>query len=132
MGKSKFAGKRILVVDDDHDVRGLVEAVLTRAGFQVTTASDGEDGRRKFLAEWHDMVFSDLTMPVMNGLALIQIVREIAPTTATVLFTTESKDLLDDGTIAHKILHKPASVIDIISTVDVAFVATTATTVPAE
>lgn len=62
----------ILVVDDSATMRMIVQATLSEAGWQVLTASDGQQALA--LARGHriDMLVSDWNMPVMGGLALIQ------------------------------------------------------------
>ena len=45
-----MAGSRILVVDDDDDIRGLVRTLLERAGHEVSDASDGREGLRELYA----------------------------------------------------------------------------------
>ena len=62
-------GRRILVVDDEEDVRVFVRKVLELAGFRVALAIDGKAGVEAFAGDVHgfDMVLLDLTMPRLNG-----------------------------------------------------------------
>lgn len=84
--------KTILSVDDSASVRQMVQLTLQGAGYQVIQASDGADGLAKAQSTPVDMVVTDLNMPVMNGLSLIQELRKL-PTyqgVPIVFLTTES------------------------------------------
>jgi len=64
---------KILLVDDDAGVRELVSAVLKSRGYDVTTASDGEEGRDLLMTNEHfDLVLSDIDMDRMNGIQLLR------------------------------------------------------------
>lgn len=64
--------KKILVVDDDADVRNSVKLVLEKNGYKVVTAIDGDDGLKKYKQEKPDLVLLDIMMPGTP-------VREIVP-----------------------------------------------------
>ncbi len=66
---------KVVVVDDDADVRRVVELRLRLAGFQVFTASDGETGLQLIRAEKPRVVLLDLMMPRMHGFAVCQAIR---------------------------------------------------------
>jgi DNA-binding response OmpR family regulator len=59
--------KRVLVVDDEPEIRLLVERTLTAKGFQVETATDGEEGLKKIGASLPDLVLLDAMLPKMHG-----------------------------------------------------------------
>ena len=59
---------RILVVDDEPDSVELLEEFLTSKGYEVATASDGEEALRKVKEERPHLVLLDVRMPGMNGL----------------------------------------------------------------
>ena len=59
--------KKILVVDDEKDLLDLVKRILTRGGFEVITASDGEEGLAKVYSEAPNLMILDINMPGMNG-----------------------------------------------------------------
>jgi two-component system OmpR family response regulator len=65
----------VLVVDDDHDIRELLDKFLTRQGLRVVTARDGRDMRRALAAERIDLVVLDLMLPGEDGLALCRELR---------------------------------------------------------
>ena len=63
--------KTILVVDDEPDVRQYLAAVLEDAGFNVLTATDGEEALRMIRAERPDFISLDLIMPRKSGHKLL-------------------------------------------------------------
>ncbi len=67
---------RILVIEDDPGTRDLVARVLTRAGHEVQTATDGREGIRRLEVLEFDVVITDINMPGMDGIELITTVRK--------------------------------------------------------
>ncbi|MBP3954569.1 hybrid sensor histidine kinase/response regulator [Gemmata sp. G18] len=67
--------KRVLVVDDSITVREVERQLLLHKGYEVVIAVDGIDGWNKVRAERCDLLVSDIDMPRMNGLQLVQAVR---------------------------------------------------------
>ena len=69
---------KILFIDDAPDIRALMADFLPMCGHTVVTAADGQQGWEIFSAETDsfDVLISDVSMPVMNGLKLLQTVRE--------------------------------------------------------
>ena len=70
--------KKILVVDDEDDIRMLVEARMKRAGYQTVVASDGQEGLRIFYSDRPDLMILDITMPVMDGWQVFARIREVS------------------------------------------------------
>jgi DNA-binding NtrC family response regulator len=62
---------RILVIDDDADMRALLEQMLTPAGHEVVLAVDGREGVEKYRSRPADLVITDLFMPNQEGLETI-------------------------------------------------------------
>ena len=58
---------KILVIDDEQLILGLVKQVLTKFGFEVETALDGKEGIQKFDTTEFDLVITDINMPGMDG-----------------------------------------------------------------
>jgi DNA-binding response OmpR family regulator len=71
---------RILVIDDDSATRGLVKVILEKAGYRVATSKNGKEGVIKFRKEQFDLVITDISMPVINGLDAIVLMRKENPT----------------------------------------------------
>ncbi|HKD94063.1 MAG TPA: response regulator transcription factor [Gaiellaceae bacterium] len=69
---------RILVVDDDDDIRGLVRALLERAGHEVTDAPDGRSGLRGLFSGSPDLVILDVAMPGLDGWETLERIREVS------------------------------------------------------
>ncbi len=67
--------KRVLVVDDSITVREVERQLLLHKGYEVAVAVDGMDGWNKVRAERCDLLVSDIDMPRMNGIQLVQAVR---------------------------------------------------------
>jgi DNA-binding NtrC family response regulator len=65
---------RILLVDDDPDLRDLLSDRLTFMGFEVATASDGEEALTALRTEAYPLTLLDLQLPRMNGMAVLQAV----------------------------------------------------------
>lgn len=63
---------KILVVDDDPDIREAIRAVLEAQSHQVVTAGDGEEGLSKLKAERPDLMILDLLMPKMDGFDVLK------------------------------------------------------------
>jgi DNA-binding response OmpR family regulator len=62
-----MAGERVLVIDDSPTITKVVQLVLTKAGYQVETAPDGEAGLAAVRASRPDLILLDFVMPKMNG-----------------------------------------------------------------
>lgn len=82
----------ILTVDDSASVRLTTKIALTGAGYQVTEAVDGLDGLNKAKSSHYDLIVTDLNMPNMNGLAMIEALRKLPTHTGIpiIFLTTES------------------------------------------
>ncbi|MDO8492215.1 MAG: response regulator [bacterium] len=63
--------KRVLIVDDDENLRMVLTDKLTFSGFEVMGAVDGEDGLKKTLELHPDIILLDVTMPKMGGLEML-------------------------------------------------------------
>ncbi|EJR51068.1 hypothetical protein IIM_03436 [Bacillus cereus VD107] len=66
----------ILLVEDDISIQEMVETYLVKEGFQVTIASDGEEGVTAFLKGSFDLIILDIMMPKLDGLEVVRIIRE--------------------------------------------------------
>jgi type IV pilus assembly protein PilB len=95
------APSAILVVDDDEDMRALLELHLTGAGHRVIGASDGVDALMLLAQGAVDLVLSDVNMPNLDGLKLIEIMRQKQIDVPT-LFLTASEDAeTEEHVLAH-------------------------------
>lgn len=60
--------KKILIIDDDEQVREMISLFLREAGYQTFTAANGREGEQLYLSEGADMLILDLYMPEQSGL----------------------------------------------------------------
>ena len=82
----------VLTVDDSPSIRVAIRIALAAAGYTVAEASDGAEGLRQAKSTRYDLIITDLNMPVMNGLAMIEELRK-SPEHAgmpIIFLTTES------------------------------------------
>jgi len=93
------AGARVLVVDDDADIRDMVAAMLEAVGLFVTTAANAEEALGHFKTTAFDLVVLDWNMPKMSGIDLCRTLRQRAGLAALpVLFltaNTSSSDMVE-------------------------------------
>jgi len=83
---------KVLIVEDSPTMRQLIAFALKRLrGISIVEASDGVDGLKKLSAEKFDLIFTDINMPIMDGLKLVSLVRNDAgyKVTPIVVITTE-------------------------------------------
>lgn len=88
--------KRILIVDDDDEIRELLEFDIRSSGYFVDTASDGLEGLNKALNNSYDLVLLDVMMPKMNGFDVCKNIRQ-AKLSIPILMLT-AKGTIDDKT----------------------------------
>jgi len=73
--------KRILIAEDERDIRDLIAFTLRFAGYEVLTANNGEEAVAMTLKEMPDMVLTDVRMPKMTGYEACKLIKA-DPTTA--------------------------------------------------
>ncbi|MCX5877409.1 MAG: PAS domain S-box protein, partial [Deltaproteobacteria bacterium] len=105
-------GERVLFVDDEAQIRGVVEAILSKHGYQVTTCADGMQAWKEFQKEpdQFDLVLTDMTMPFMTGAELAQKILTLRPQTPVILCTGQSELINREKALAMGIrdyLNKP-------------------------
>ncbi len=111
---------RILVVDDEQSLRIILSQVLTDDGHDVTVAANGEEALELFREDPFPIVFTDIVMGDLNGLELLQKIKEISPETQVVIITSHAS--LDTAITAlragaYDYLVKPFEELDMISNV---------------
>ena len=111
---SKWSGGgRILLVEDEESVRAVAERSLTRQGYEVTSAGDGEEGLEYVrLGRRFDLVVSDVVMPVMDGPAMAREIRAVAPDMPVLFMSGYAEEQLrkEIGLANMHFLPKPFSV----------------------
>jgi len=63
---------RLLIVDDDADLRQSLSLLLREAGYEIVAEADPEEGLRRAIAEEFDLILCDVKMPRMDGLAFLR------------------------------------------------------------
>jgi two-component system alkaline phosphatase synthesis response regulator PhoP len=84
---------RVLAVDDEPDVLRLVEVKLKKAGFDVLTARDGEEGLNRAKAEHPDVVLMDVMMPKMDGFTSAALIKaQVEPAPVILMLTAKGQE----------------------------------------
>lgn len=77
----------ILVVDDEKDIREITQAFLVLNGYDVTTAANGKEAYDKLLTNHYDVVITDLQMPKMGGMELLEKISQAKANPVTIVLT---------------------------------------------
>jgi two-component system NtrC family response regulator len=85
--EAKPARARLLVVDDEQTQREMLERILARAGFAVSTAGDGKQALELLGTNDFDLLLTDQRMPVVDGLQLLEQAQRLQPRLPVVLMT---------------------------------------------
>jgi two-component system response regulator AtoC len=85
--EESMALKRILIIDDEESFRHMLSVILKREGFDVETASDGEEGLQKVMVNSYDQVLCDIRMPRMDGLEFIKQVQKARIETTLIMMS---------------------------------------------
>ena len=79
--------KRLLLVDDEEGIRKVLGIVLADIGYDIVTAADGKQGLQQFLEQRPPIVITDIKMPVMDGIELLQQIKREDPDTEVIMLT---------------------------------------------
>lgn len=78
--KTQWGTGHVLLVEDEDMVRAVAERALSRAGYTVTTATQGEEGLERFQSMAQvDLIISDVVMPTMDGPTMVEEIRKLRP-----------------------------------------------------
>jgi CheY-like chemotaxis protein len=112
-------GAKILVVDDNNDLRIIVSKMLSRLGYEVASADSAENGLGVFFKNKFDIVLSDYEMPGMDGVAFACSVKKSSPHTPVVIMTGAGKETVffRMGTAVDKVISKPFTLAEIDETI---------------
>ena len=84
---ARVIGKRILVVDDEEGLRRVTQLKLQQAGYEASTAADGQSALDLLVRHPQDLVITDLKMPGMSGIELLTRIRDEYPEIIVILVT---------------------------------------------
>lgn len=120
------ASKKILIADDESEMRVALETTLKREKFQITCAEDGKQALSKLEDEEFDLVLTDVRMPKLNGLELLRAVKEKSPKTQVVVMTAygtidNAVEAMKEGAFDYLIKGSGFSADVLVSTVNRAF-----------
>jgi len=112
-------GGKILVVDDNIDLRIMVSKMLSRLGYEVSSADSAENGLGVFFKNKFDLVLSDYEMPGMDGVAFACSVKKSSPRTRVVIMTGAGKETVFSrkSTAVDKVISKPFTLAEIDETI---------------
>lgn len=113
--------RRILVVDDEPDIRDSVADILNEFGYDADTAGDGAEALSKIQDKSYDVALLDFKMPGMNGLTLYREMRRICPETSAILVSAYTGDGVAEEAISsgvRRVISKPVDMGDVIAQVD--------------
>ena len=85
---------KILIAEDDRELRQLFQHVLTKNGYTVKGVSDGREALDALDSDYYDLIISDIMMPVMDGYELVRTLRESGNLVPVMMIT--AKDAFDD------------------------------------
>lgn len=118
--------RRIMVVEDEPDLLELYHGVLEAEGYRVLTESDGEEGLAVFRLFHPHLVFTDVIMPKINGIEMVEIIRSEKPDTK-IIYITGFLDVgglrgkIDDelGRYGYRLLSKPFKISQMLDEIEV-------------
>jgi len=114
---------RVLVIDDEPQIRSLVRRFLSQAGYEVDQAGDGLEGVKQMRANPADLIITDILMPRQEGLETIRQIREQFPECKIIAMSGGSQlTAMDFLPIAEKfgasrIFHKPIDFAELVEAV---------------
>lgn len=113
--------REVLIVDDDPQVREVVRMIFLDAGYQCLAAKDGREGLEAFHASRPPLIVTDLTMPLMSGIELLQQIRQEDPGLAVIVLASASdmKPAIASLKLgAHAFLMKPVNADELLITAE--------------
>jgi CheY-like chemotaxis protein len=116
---------RVLVIDDERHVRGLICDLLASWGCAAEPVASGAEALARFADGDYDMVVTDFTMAGMTGLEVVEQIRPADPTLPVIMLTGSSVDLdAASCRLGFTLLHKPVDLATLRGEVDRALEAT--------
>ena len=111
---------RILIVEDEPSEQALLRSLFEGSGHQVYIAPDGEQGYKAFLRKDFDLVVTDLQMPRVDGLELIQSLQQLFPDTPIIALSGKGPGFLAQAKVegAFAALSKPIDRDELLSVVE--------------
>ena len=113
---------RLLVIDDEAVLRGLLREMLAVCGYEADVAENGAVGVARFQEGRYSAVITDFLMPGMNGFEVVTALRTLDPTIRVILLTGSAPDLTVTRAreMGLTLLHKPVALVELKAAVDAA------------
>ncbi len=116
---------RIILVEDDHQVRAMLRETLVQEGYEVAEAANGKEGVALFREHPADLVITDIIMPEQDGVETIHMLRRDCPSVKIIAISGGSPNIRGDyllGTAdalgAVRTFHKPVDVAQLLSSIE--------------
>ncbi len=112
--------KSILVIEDNQEVRSMLEDYLSFLGYEVFSASDGLEGLKKIKSRKYDLVLTDIAMPYVSGIGIISVLKQNYPGIPVIAITGfgyHAEDLAHQKR-ADRIITKPFEIQDLRDTIE--------------
>ncbi len=113
--------KRLLIVDDEEDLRNLLSQFLATKGYEVQSAEDGEKAIELLYANSFDVVLLDIQMPKLGGIGVLKYINQHTPQTKVIILTGygDLKNAMEAKEYgASDFINKPYKLEDILSTIE--------------
>ncbi len=119
--------RSLLVIDDDPDLCGMLEHLFKERGFDVVTASDGEEGLRLSRERRPDLIILDILMPKMGGIEVLAALKRAHPDLPVIVVSAGGEHTLDEASVAMfsrirlgagRVFDKPVNLKELAATVD--------------
>jgi DNA-binding response OmpR family regulator len=114
---------RILVIDDEAVLRGLLREMLAACGYEADVAESGAVGVARFREGTYRVVITDFLMPGMNGFEVVTALRALDPAARIILLTGSAPNITarQAREMGLTLLHKPVALVDLKAAVDAAW-----------
>jgi DNA-binding response OmpR family regulator len=96
--------KRILVIEDDREMRSLLKDYIEDAGYEVDSVEDGSEAFRKLARETFDLMITDIRMPGLSGLDILPGLKKLLPQAPIIVITAFGNE-----EVHHKVLERGAN-----------------------
>jgi len=112
---------RVLFLDDDPQLREVVQSELSREGYEVVTADDGNKGIELILERRFDLALLDVNLPTINGLQVLKVLKREHPETKVIMITGQSDvyNAVESRKLgADDFIGKPYDMLELLTTID--------------
>lgn len=96
----EFRKSRLLIIEDDEEMRSLLEDYFGQEGYEVISVCDGAEALSRIRDEDFDLIITDIRMPAANGLDVLSGLRTMKPAVPAVVITAGGSDFLRERALA--------------------------------